>query len=112
MSDGVWEPLGDKAIHHAMMLYDSPQMISDHLTKTALEKGGQDNATAVVVRIDEVGTDSLNDLLSDAQNLSVPPKLKVGDMLDGVYCQRDILHDSRATVLYRSPRPKRVNDLY
>lgn len=100
MSDGVWEPLGEKAIHHAMMLYDSPQMISDHLTKTALEKGGQDNATAVVVRIDEIGTDNLNDLLSDAQNLSVPPKIKVGDMLDG-FTVEDILHDSRATVLYK-----------
>jgi protein phosphatase len=100
MSDGVWEPLGEKAIHHAMMLYDSPQMISDHLTKTALEKGGQDNATAIIVRIDEIGTDNLNDLLSDAQNLAVPPKLKVGDALDGFEVQ-DILHDSRATVLYK-----------
>ncbi|MGZ8270377.1 MAG: protein kinase domain-containing protein [Methylophilus sp.] len=100
MSDGVWEPLGDQAIHHGMMLFDSPQLMSEHLTKAALEKGGQDNATALIVRIDEVGTDNLNDLLSDAQSLSVPPKLKVGDHLDN-FVVEDILHDSRATVLYK-----------
>jgi len=100
MSDGVWEPLGDQAIHHGMMLFDSPQLMSEHLTKAALEKGGQDNATALIVRIDEVGTDNLNDLLSDAQNLSVPPKLKVGDQLDN-FIVEDILHDSRATILYK-----------
>jgi serine/threonine protein kinase len=39
-------------------------------------------------------------LLSDAQNLSVPPKLKVGDQLDD-FIVEDILHDSRATILYK-----------
>ena len=100
MSDGVWEPLGEKAIHSGLMKFDSPQMISEHLTNTALEKGGQDNATALVVRIDEIGSDGLSDLLSDASHLSVPAKLKVGDILDG-FEVRDILHDSRATILYK-----------
>jgi len=100
MSDGVWEPLGDQAIHKTMMLYNSPQIIADHLTKGALEHEGQDNATALVVRIDEVGTDSLDDLLSDAKNLPVPPKLSIGSVLDG-FEVLDILHDSRATLLYK-----------
>lgn len=100
MSDGVWEPLGEQAIHHGMMLYDSPQLISEHFTKLALEKGGQDNATALVVRIDAVGSDSLAELLSDAKNLPVPAKLKVGEILDG-FTVEGILHDSRATVLYK-----------
>jgi serine/threonine protein phosphatase PrpC len=100
MSDGVWEVLGDQTIHHTMMLFDSPQLMSERLTKIALEKGGQDNATALVVRIDAVGTDSLNDLLSDAQSLSVPPKLKAGDSLDGFEVQ-EILHDSRVSLLYK-----------
>jgi serine/threonine protein phosphatase PrpC len=100
MSDGVWEPLSDQAIHKTMMLYNNPQMIADHLTKGALESEGQDNATALIVRIDEVGTDSLDDLLSDAKNLPVPPKLSVGSVLDG-FEVLDILHDSRATLLYK-----------
>lgn len=100
MSDGVWEPLGDQAIHHGMMLFDTPKLMSEHLTQTALANGGQDNATTLVVRIDEVGEDTLSELLSDAKNLGVPPKLKVGDTLDGFTVQA-ILHDSRATLLYK-----------
>lgn len=100
MSDGVWEPLGDQALHHAMMLYDSTQMLSEHLTKSALAQGGQDNATALVVKINEVGADHLSDLLSDANVLKVPAKLKVGEVLDG-FEVIDILHDSRATILYK-----------
>ena len=100
MSDGAWEPLGEQAIHRGMMKFDSPQMISDHLTKTALANGGQDNSTALVVRIDAIGSDGLGDLLSDATSLSVPPKLKVGELLDG-FEVLEILHDSRATILYK-----------
>lgn len=100
MSDGVWEPLGEQSIHRAMMMFDSPQMIAEHLTKTALATEGLDNATALVMRIDEVGTDMLSDLLSDATNLSVPPKLKVGESIDG-FEVLDVIHDSRATVLYK-----------
>ncbi|MDX1915459.1 MAG: bifunctional protein-serine/threonine kinase/phosphatase [Methylophilus sp.] len=100
MSDGAWEPLGEQAIHHAMMLYDSPQLIAEHLSKQALSKEGQDNATALVVRIDSVGKDNLNDLLSDAKNLPVPPKLSVGSHIDD-FEVIDILHDSRATILYK-----------
>lgn len=100
MSDGVWEPLGEQEIHRTMMLFDSPQLMSDHLTQSALEKGGADNATALIVRIDAIGTDNLNDLLSDAQNLTVPPKFKVGEKIDG-FEVLNILHDSRASILYK-----------
>jgi serine/threonine protein phosphatase PrpC len=100
MSDGVWEPLGEQSIHKTMMLYDSPQLIADELTKTALEKNGRDNATALVIRIDELGKDGIGDVLSDAQQLHVPAKLSVGDHIDEFEVV-DILHDSRATVLYK-----------
>jgi len=100
MSDGVWEPLGQQMIHHAMMLHDDPQLISHYLTKSALEKGSSDNATALIVRIDEVGADNLNDLIDDAQYLSVPPLLTIGEHIDQ-FEVLDILHQSRTTILYK-----------
>ncbi len=100
MSDGVWEPLGNQTIHKTMMLYDNPQLIAQYLTQQALQKNGQDNATALVVKIDEVGQDNLNDLLSDAHNLPVPAKLAIGDHIDDFEVLQ-ILHDSRSTVLYK-----------
>ncbi len=100
MSDGVWERLGDQSIHHAMMIYESPNLICEYLTKTAIENGGQDNATVIVVRIDEIGQDSLTELMSDAKNLKVPQKLKPGDSLDDFKILA-ILHESRASIIYK-----------
>ncbi len=100
MSDGVWETLGEKAIHKALGLYDNPQMISDHLTKTALEKGSQDNSTAVVVKITQLGEDTLSELLAGGKHLSVPDKLNVGEVIDDFEIV-EILHESRASLLYK-----------
>ncbi len=100
VSDGVWEPLNKQAICTALMQDSTPQIISEHLTKTALAKGGQDNSTALVVRIDALGADGLADLLSDTLNLTVPAKLKIGEKLDE-FEVLEILHDSRTNILYK-----------
>ncbi|HEU4708539.1 MAG TPA: bifunctional protein-serine/threonine kinase/phosphatase, partial [Methylophilaceae bacterium] len=100
MSDGVWETLGQKAIHEALGLYDSPQLICEHLVRTAIDRGSQDNATAVVVRIDELGEDSLTELLKDGRHLAVPNRLKFGDRLDNFEVITPI-HESRTTLIYK-----------
>lgn len=100
LSDGVWEKLGQKQIHEALQMYDSPQMIADHLTKTALAQGGQDNASALVVRIEEIGTDNLSDLLTMAKQLNAPKRLKAGERLDG-FEVLSLIHESRASLLYQ-----------
>lgn len=100
VSDGVWAALGDAEIHKALMLYHTPQLMAEHLTSLALEKGGQDNASAVVVRIESVGQDHLTDMLADALSLPVPARLAIGDQLDG-FTIRQIIHDSRVSLLYQ-----------
>lgn len=100
MSDGVWDALGEQAIHEGLGKFDNPQMISDHLTKLALKNGSQDNSTAVVIRIDEVGEDTLSELLAGGKHLLVPDKLKQGDLIDDFEVV-EVLHDSRATLLYK-----------
>ena len=100
MSDGVWDVLGQKNIHQALELYDSPQMICDHLTKTALEKGSTDNSTAVVIKITQLGEDTLAELLAAGKHLSVPHKLNVGEIIDDFEVV-EILHESRASLLYK-----------
>jgi serine/threonine protein phosphatase PrpC len=100
MSDGVWDVLGQKAVHEGLNLFDSPQMISDHLTKTAIAQGGQDNATALVVRIEELGEDTLSELLASGRNLPVPARLKVGEKIDD-FEVLELVHESRATLLYK-----------
>lgn len=100
MSDGVWETLGEKGIHKALGLYDNPQMICDHLTKTAIEKGSQDNSTAVAIKITQLGEDTLSELLAGGKHLSVPEKLNIGEIIDD-FEVIEILHESRASLLYK-----------
>lgn len=100
MSDGVWEVLGQKAIHETMGLYDSPQMIADQLGKDALVQGGTDNATVLAVRIEDLGDDTLTDVLTDARNLQVPPRLKAGERLDEFEIL-EVLYESRASIIYK-----------
>ncbi|AKR43783.1 bifunctional protein-serine/threonine kinase/phosphatase [Methylophilus sp. TWE2] len=100
VSDGVWAALGDAEVHKVLMLYHTPQLMAEHLASLALEKGGQDNASAVVVRIDQVGEDQLTDMLADALSLPVPAKLAIGDQLDG-FTVTQILHDSRVSLIYQ-----------
>jgi serine/threonine protein phosphatase PrpC len=100
MSDGVWETIGEKGIHKALGLYDNPQMICDHLTKTAIEKGSQDNSTAVVIKITQLGEDTLSELLAGGKHLAVPDKLNIGETIDDFEVV-EILHESRASLLYK-----------
>jgi serine/threonine protein phosphatase PrpC len=100
MSDGVWEKLGQLGIHEILSLYHTPQMAADDLVKQALAKGSQDNATALVVRIEQPGDEQLADLLSEARRLRIPPRLKVGEQLDD-FEVLELLYESRASLLYK-----------
>ncbi|OIR17649.1 serine/threonine-protein kinase PrkC [mine drainage metagenome] len=100
MSDGVWDALGEQNIHKALALYDSPQMICDHLTKAAIEKGSTDNSTAVAIRITQLGEDTLSELLAGGRRLSVPSKLAVGLIIDDFEVV-EVLYESRASLLYK-----------
>lgn len=99
VSDGVWEPVGQLGIHEVLVLYHKPQLAADELVRRALARGGQDNATALVVRIEEVGADSFTDLLAEARSLALPPRLKAGEWLDD-FEVLELLHESRASLLY------------
>lgn len=100
MSDGVWGSLREIEIHKILSLYDDPSAICAQLTSLAINNGSQDNSTAVVVRINELGQDTLSDLITSSRNLAVPNKLAVGDILDDFEVM-ELLHESRATLIYK-----------
>jgi len=100
MSDGVWEKLGQLGIHEILSLYHTPQMAADDLVKQALAKGSQDNATALVVRIEQPGDEKFSDLMAEAKRLGIPPRLKPGEQLDD-FEVLELLYESRASLLYK-----------
>ncbi len=100
LSDGVWDSLGDLAIHKGLTNFDNPNMVAEHLTQAALKKGSLDNSTAVIVKITEIGKESLSDLISGGKHLTLPAKLSVGEVLDD-FEVIELLHESRASLLYK-----------
>lgn len=100
MSDGVWEKLGQLGIHEILRLYHTPQMAANDLVKQALAKGSQDNATALVVRIEQTGEENRADILAEARRLKIPPRLKAGAQLDD-FEVLELLYESRASLLYK-----------
>jgi serine/threonine protein phosphatase PrpC len=100
MSDGVWDRLGQKGIHEIILLYQTPQLAADNLVKRALAEGSQDNATALVARIDQPGEENFIDLLEEAKRLGLPPRLKPGEQLDD-FEVIELLYESRASLIYR-----------
>ncbi|MDI3514812.1 MAG: hypothetical protein PWP40_2041 [Rhodocyclaceae bacterium] len=129
VTDGVWATLGDAGIAAVMAAQAGgrggghggsdaidqahaadhaeggagAQAAADALVLGAIRRGTADNATALVARIDALPPDTLRDRLADSRRLSLPPRLKPGQVLDGLRIE-ELLHESRVTLLYRVTR--------
>lgn len=100
VSDGVWEVLGDKVMHDLLDLHPEPQHAADTLIRQVLASKGRDNATAMVVRINQVGKTSRHYAGLEAQHLAVPDRLKPGQILDEFEILQ-LLHESRSSLIYQ-----------
>jgi protein phosphatase len=100
MSDGVWGELGDRKIADILRTESDPQDAAARLAMSAEDSGSQDNCTALVMRIDALPADKLRDNIARLHRLPLPPKLKLGQTLDGLTVEA-VLHESIATLLYR-----------
>ena len=100
LSDGIWAVLGDTAI--AAILRDQPDLDSaaQTLVSAAHLAGSQDNASALLVRVDALGEASIGDALIHLQQWPLPPALKPGQDFEGWHVET-ILGQSRQSLLYR-----------
>ena len=103
VTDGVWATLGDAGIAAVMEKQGDAQAAADALVLGAIRRGTADNATALVARVDALPPDNLRDRLADSRRLPLPPRLKPGQVLDGLRIE-ELLHESRVTLLYRVTR--------
>ena len=81
LSDGVHGRLPQAQIV-ALAAQGSAQQASQALVQSAVTAGTQDNATALVVRVRGLAASRLEDALQRSRHLPVPPRLKVGDVID------------------------------
>ncbi|WDH55172.1 bifunctional protein-serine/threonine kinase/phosphatase [Pseudomonas chlororaphis] len=100
LSDGVWATLGDTAI--AAILRDQPDLDSavQTLVSAAHLAGSQDNASALLVRVEALGESSIGDALIHLQQWPLPPPLKPGQHFEG-WQVVEVLGHSQQSLLYR-----------
>jgi serine/threonine protein phosphatase PrpC len=103
VSDGVWEVLGDKAMQALLDVELEPQQIADSMVAQVAIKKGQDNATAMVLKVHHPGATGRHYASAEAGHLSVPERLKAGQVLDGFEILK-LLHESQNSLLYQVRR--------
>ncbi len=100
VSDGVWEVLGDKAIHDLLTTYQDPQNAADALVRQAMAGKGGDNATAMVLKVAQVGETNRHHAAMEAKQLAVPERMQPGQRLDDFEIIK-LIHESKGTLLYQ-----------
>ncbi|WP_409260902.1 protein kinase domain-containing protein [Pseudomonas putida] len=100
LSDGVWASLGDQHIQAVLREQPDLQSAADTLVASAHHNGSQDNASALLVRVEQLGTANLGDTLVQLQQWPLPGPLREGQLLDGWQVETCLAH-SRQSLLYR-----------
>ncbi|MBC3197780.1 bifunctional protein-serine/threonine kinase/phosphatase [Pseudomonas poae] len=100
LSDGVWATLGEHSICAILREQTNLDMAVNTLVSAAHLAGSQDNASALLVRIDALGAATLGDALMQLQQWPLPPPLKPGQAFEG-WKVESLVAQSRQSLLYR-----------
>ncbi|MDQ3058358.1 MAG: bifunctional protein-serine/threonine kinase/phosphatase [Pseudomonadota bacterium] len=105
LTDGVHGLMPDEAFHkhlQAFMPADGvgAQAACQKLVDAALAGGSTDNVTALVVQVKGLLEATLQDVGRIAQSLPIPPRLKVGEVIDGLSVTA-LVADSGINLLYQ-----------
>lgn len=100
LSDGVWASLGEQHIQAVLREQTDLQLAADTLVTSAHLNGSKDNASALLVQVEQLGTANLGDTLAQLQQWPVLGLLREGQVIDG--WQVETLHaHSRQSLLYK-----------
>jgi serine/threonine protein phosphatase PrpC len=100
VSDGIWAVLGDGGIRRILQDENDPTAAAQALVSAAHLAGSQDNASALLVRIDGLPESALADTLAQLHHWPLPPRLREGQNFEGWQVER-LLGESRQSLLYR-----------
>ena len=100
VSDGIWATLGDAGIQR--ILHDEQDLpaASRALVNAAHLAGSQDNASALLLRVEALPQSDLADTLAQLQHWPLPAKLREGQNFEGWQVER-LLAGSRQSLMYR-----------
>ena len=100
LSDGVWASLSEAQIRAVLREQIDLQDAAQTLVSSAHHSGSQDNASALLVRVEQLGASNLGDSLAQLQQWPLPPALRSGQTIDGWQVEQQLRH-SRQSLLYR-----------
>ena len=100
VSDGVWSTLGDHGIHSMLKDESDPAAACRALVSAAHLAGSQDNASAVLVQVQNLPDNDLADTLAQLKHWPLPPRLRDGQSFEGWQVER-LLAESRQSLVYR-----------
>ena len=99
LTDGVHGKVRERQLDNFAELPNA-QEASQSLVDSALASGSADNLTAVVVRVLGLLDATLQDVNRIAQMLPIPPRLRAGDVMDGLSVTA-LVADNGINVLYQ-----------
>ncbi|PIA69490.1 protein kinase [Ectopseudomonas toyotomiensis] len=100
VSDGVWACLNDKRIGELLQRDDDAEAICQALVDEAHHAGSQDNASALLVHIEQLPEAALADTLAQLEHWPLPPRLREGQEFEGWQVE-GLLGESRQSLIYR-----------
>lgn len=100
VSDGVWATLGDNGIQQILHDEEDLAAASSALVNAAHLAGSQDNASALLLRVEALPESDLADTLAQLEHWPVPPRLREGHDFEGWQVER-LLAESRQSMIYR-----------
>ena len=98
-TDGVHDFIPEKDLKHFLLDGDDPVQIAREIAKQATENNSDDNLTCQVVRVDQLPLAKEDEIIRRHANLSFPPPLDPGMVLDGYRIEKE-LHASKRTQIY------------
>ncbi|MGF6693039.1 serine/threonine protein phosphatase PrpC [Metapseudomonas resinovorans] len=100
VSDGVWAVLGDQGIQRILQDEQDLPAAAQALVSAAHLAGGQDNASALLIRVENLPQAGLADTLAQLDHWPLPPRLLDGQDFEGWQVDR-LIAESRQSMVYR-----------
>ena len=103
VSDGVWAVLTDADIQASLQKHPFEQQCQ-RLLELAWQRGSQDNASALLVRVDALPDSTLGEALAPLDERALPPRLQAGQPFEG-WDVVSLRGETRQSMIYRVRDP-------
>jgi serine/threonine protein phosphatase PrpC len=100
LSDGVWASITEGDILNILRAEPDLSSAATALVNLAHQTGSQDNASALLLRVDELPEAALADSLAQLVDWPLPPKLRPGQTFES-WTVEALLAESRQSLVYR-----------